>query len=107
MAGPFVRALQAADFEELVLKSDKPVVLDFGGEYCGSCKALLPVLESLARDHQNTLSVFTVDVVASPELAARFNVRSIPTLLFFRDGALKGTHVGTLSAAGMLAKLSA
>lgn len=106
MSHAAVTDLEGRNFEAEVLQSDRPVLLDFFSEGCPPCKAFAPVLVALAEQHSDKVRVFSVDAGKAPELAARFNVRSVPTLLFFRDGELKHTHVGLLSIAGMLARLS-
>lgn len=100
-----VKELRGEDFDNEVLHSSKPVILDIYTEHCGSCKILAPLLESLASEHAEELTVLKADAVQSPDLAARFSVRSVPTLLFFREGQLRHTHHGTLSKEGMLKKI--
>jgi thioredoxin 1 len=76
-----------ATFEQEVLQSDKPVIVDFWAEWCGPCHAVAPVLERLAARHAGSLKVVKVDVDRSPGLAARFQASSIPLLVLVRDGA--------------------
>lgn len=75
-----------ATFEQEVLQSDKPVIVDFWAEWCGPCHAVAPVLERLAARHAGSLKVVKVDVDRSPGLAARFQTSSIPLLVLVRDG---------------------
>lgn len=105
MSSSGIKELKGGDFDAEVLRSDKPVILDFTGEHCGACRMLGPILDSLVQEHGDELRVLKVDPAESPDLAARFNVRSLPTLLFFRDGELKGTHIGTLSKDGILKRI--
>ena len=100
-----VRELKAEDFDAEVLQCSKPVLVDFYTEHCGACRILAPLLESLAAEHGEEVSVLKTDAGQSPELAARFNVRSVPTLIFFQDGQMKSQHTGTLSKDGMLRRL--
>jgi thioredoxin 1 len=96
---PVVRAVSYADvktFEQTVLKSDVPVLVDFYANWCGPCKRLAPVLDELARETSQAKFV-KVDVDRSPKLAGSFGVRSIPTLIVFKDGKAVAQHVGLAS----------
>jgi thioredoxin 1 len=73
-------------FEELVLKSDKPVVVDFWATWCGPCKRVAPEMEKLAAKYEGSVEVVKVDVDANPGLSQAFNIMSIPTIAFFRPG---------------------
>jgi thioredoxin 1 len=81
-----ISALTSATFDETVGSADVPVVVDFWAEWCGPCKMIAPVLEELAKEHEGKLRIAKVDVDANPDLAMRFNVMSIPTLLVFAGG---------------------
>ena len=85
-----------ADFEAQVLKAAEPVVVDFWAEWCGPCRAIAPVLEQLATTHAGKLRVTKLNVDDHPRTPMKFNVRSIPTLLFFKDGKHVDTVVGAL-----------
>jgi len=83
-----------ANFEELVLQSDKPVLVDFWAEWCGPCRMVGPIVNELADDYAGRLVVGKVDVDSNPGIASKFGIRNIPTILFFKDGVVVDKHVG-------------
>ena len=83
-----------ASFDTDVVNSDGLVLVDFWAAWCGPCKAIAPVLEELAEDYQGRVKIVKVDVDANPQSAARFGIRSIPTLLVFKNGERVETVVG-------------
>jgi len=83
-----------ANFDSEVVQSDKPVIIDFWAEWCGPCKAFLPVLDQFAQAHPD-VKVCKVNVDIAPSLGQRFSVMSIPTLVFFKDGQPVQTSVGS------------
>ena len=86
--------ITAANFENEVLRSDKPVLLDFYADWCGPCKMLSPILHELAEEKSGALKVGKVNVDEQMELAMRFQVSSIPMLVVFKDGKAVGKSVG-------------
>ena len=94
------------NFESLVLKSDKPVLVDFWAEWCGPCKALAPVLDEIATEMNEKATVVKVNVDESSELAQKYGIRGIPTLIFFKDGEVKGTLVGNQPKAEILKSIN-
>ena len=84
------------DFENEVLKSNLPVIVDFWAEWCGPCKTLGPILEEISDDMGSKIKIAKVNLDISQDLAMKFSIRSIPTMLFFKDGELVDTKVGLL-----------
>ena len=83
-----------ANFEELVLKSDKPVLVDFWAEWCGPCRMLGPIIEDLSDEFADKAIIGKVDVDSNQQFAAQFGVRNIPTVLVFKDGEMVYRQVG-------------
>lgn len=89
-----VMHITKANYDELVKNSDKPVLLDFWAPWCGPCRMLSPVVDELAEEHSGEVYVGKVNIDEEPELATRFGVMSIPTVMLFKGGVPVSTSVG-------------
>lgn len=93
------------NFEQEVLKSDIPVLVDFYADWCGPCKMMAPVVEKIAEKYAGKIKVGKLNVDSSPATASKYKVMSIPTFLIFKNGAVTGTLVGAVSQEALEAKL--
>ena len=98
--------LTDANFQQEVLKSEKPVLVDFWAVWCGPCRMIAPVVEEMAKEYQGKLKVGKLDVDHNPETAMQFGVRSIPTLLVFKGGRVVEQIVGALPRKSLLDKVT-
>ena len=84
-------------FEADVLQSDKPALVDFWAEWCGPCKMIAPMLDEAANEYADKMSVVKLNVDENPNIAQKFGIRSIPTLILFKDGAVQAQKLGAMS----------
>tara|TARA_Y100001960_G_C14471357_1_gene727041 strand:+ start:494 stop:820 length:327 start_codon:yes stop_codon:yes gene_type:complete len=83
-------------FEEDVIKSSKPAIVDFWAEWCGPCKQIAPILEEISIEKKDTISIFKINIDINPETPQKYGVRGIPTIMLFKDGQLIDQKVGSL-----------
>lgn len=93
------------DFDEIIKNSNVPVLIDFWAEWCGPCKMLTPVIEELAAEYGETVKIAKVNVDQQPSLAARYGIRSIPTIIIFKGGEIAEQMVGMQAKEALKAKL--
>ena len=105
MSSPLIVHTSDATFENDVLNSAEPVLLDFWAEWCGPCKAIGPLLDDLAGEYQGRLRIVKLNVDDSQQTAAKFGVRNIPTLMLFKNGKVEAQKVGLASKSQLSAFL--
>ncbi len=88
-----------ANFEEEVLKSDVPVLVDYWAEWCGPCKAIAPVLEAVAPGYSGKVKIVKLNIDENPNTPPKYGIRSIPTLMLFKNGSVESTKIGGLNKA--------
>jgi thioredoxin 1 len=96
-----------SNFEEVVIKSDKPVLVDFWAEWCGPCRMIAPIIEEIAEQYAGKALIVKCDVDSSPNVAAKYSIRNIPTVLFFKEGKIADKQVGAVPKNNFLTKLNA
>lgn len=104
-AGAKTIEITDANFQEEIESSEGLAMVDFWAEWCGPCRIVAPIVEQLADEYADRVKVGKVDVDQNPRIAQRFNIRSIPSILFFRDGELVDTVVGALPKANLERKI--
>jgi thioredoxin 1 len=105
MSGIDVVEFTASNFETEALKSQLPVLVDFWAEWCGPCKMLMPAIEEIAQEYKGRVKVGKLNVDDAPQIASRYSVTSIPTLLFIKSGNVVEQHVGNLAKKVLTAKI--
>ncbi len=99
--------LTDANFGEIVLKADKPVVVDFWAEWCGPCRVIGPIVNEIAEDYHDKVIVGKLDVDANPEVSFTYGIRNIPTILFFKNGQVADKQVGAVPKSVLVSKVEA
>jgi thioredoxin 1 len=99
MASDLIKHISDSSFENDVLKSDKPVLVDYWAEWCGPCKMIAPILDEVSAAYQGKLQIAKMNVDENRDIPAKFGIRGIPTLMLFKDGQLAATKVGAMSKA--------
>ena len=99
--------LTDANFDEIVLKSDKPVIVDFWAEWCGPCRMVGPIVSDIAEEYKDKVIVGKLDVDNNSSVASKYGIRNIPTILFFKGGQVADKQVGAVPKSHLVHKLEA
>lgn len=94
------------NFEQEVIKSDKPVVIDFWAEWCGPCKMIAPIIEELSDEFDGKVKIGKLDVDENQQTSIKYGVRSIPTVLFIKNGEVKDTIIGAMPKSAFVEKIN-
>src|SRR4030065_562517 len=96
-----------SNFDDVVIKSDKPVIVDFWAEWCGPCRMIAPIMEELSKEFSDRVVVVKCDVDNNPQVTAKYGIRNIPTVLFFKGGKIADKQVGAVAKSNFINKLNA
>ncbi len=105
MAGTHLKEFSDDNFETEVVASEQLVVVDFTAPWCGPCKVMAPIVEALAKDFGGSVKIGKLNVDDNPQIASKYNINSIPTLLFVKNGNVVDQHVGLLARELLKAKI--
>ena len=105
MSSPNIVHTTDATFTQDVLKSDKPVLLDFWAEWCGPCKMIAPILDEIASEYQDRIKIAKLNIDENPQTPPKFGIRGIPTLILFKNGTVEAQKVGAVSKSQLAAFL--
>jgi len=105
VSSPHIVHTTDATFSQDVLKSDKPVLLDFWAEWCGPCKMIAPILDEIANEYGDRVKVAKLNIDENPQTPPKFGIRGIPTLILFKNGTVEAQKVGAVSKSQLLAFL--
>ena len=94
-----------SNFEEVVLKSDKLVIIDFWAEWCGPCRMVAPIIEEISEEYEGKVLVAKVDVDSNPGISSKLGIRNIPTVMFFKDGEMVDKQVGAVPKSNFVSKI--
>lgn len=97
--------LTDSNFDEVVLKSDKPVLVDFWAEWCGPCRMVAPIVSEISADYEGKAVVGKLDVDSNPEVSQKYGIRNIPTILFFKNGEVVDKQVGAAPKSLLVSKI--
>ena len=105
MSSPHIVHTTDATFSQDVLKSEKPVLLDFWAEWCGPCKMIAPILDEVAKEYCDRVQITKINIDENPQTPPRFGIRGIPTLMLFKNGKVEAQRVGALSKSQLVSFL--